>query len=119
MYSALGGTGSCVVATSENHVPLAIRWHRIVPLLLKRGSPVTLNEVADLIVSPEAEHLSRGNCLNRRGIRGYYLQLKCGSNWCKISVSHADRHSDRITVVELDEIDPTTLQPSLRSEERR
>lgn len=93
--------------------PLQFGWHRIVLLLLKRGSTVTLNEVADLIVSPEAEHLSRGNYLNRRGIRGYYLQLKCGSNWCKISVSHADRHSDRITVVELDELDPTTLQPSL------
>ena len=74
---------------------------------------MTLNEVADLIVSPEAESLSCGNYLNRRGIRGYYLQLKCGNNWCKISVSHADRHSDRITVVELDEIDLSTLQPAL------
>jgi len=74
---------------------------------------MTLNEVADLIASPEAESLSRGNYLNRRGIRGYYLQLKCGNNWCKISVSHADRHSDRITVVELDELDLTTLQPAL------
>jgi hypothetical protein len=74
---------------------------------------MTLNEIADLIVSPEAEHLSNGNYLNRRGIRGYYLRLKCGSNWCKISVSHVDRHSDRITVLELDEIDSSTLQPAL------
>jgi hypothetical protein len=71
---------------------------------------MTLNEVADLIVSPEAEALSRGNYLNRRGIPGYYLQLKCGSNWCKVSVSHANRHSDRTTVTELDEIDPNTVR---------
>jgi hypothetical protein len=74
---------------------------------------MALNEVADLIVSPETESLSRGNYLNHRGIRGYYLQLKCRNNWCKISVSHADRHSDRMTVVELDELDLTTLQPAL------
>jgi len=74
---------------------------------------MTLNEIADLITSPEAECLSRGNYLNRRGIRGYYMRLKCGSNWCKLSVSHADRHSDRINVVELNEIDPTTVQPAL------
>jgi hypothetical protein len=91
--------------------PLQFGWHRIVLLLLNRGSPVTLNEVADLVVSPEAEALSRGNYLNRRGILGYYLQLKCGSNWCKVSVSHADRH--RTTVTELDEIDPNTLQPAV------
>jgi hypothetical protein len=74
---------------------------------------MTLNEIADLIISPESEHLSCGNYINRRGIRGYYVQLKCGSNWCKISVSHADRHADRITFVELNEIDPITLQPAL------
>jgi len=74
---------------------------------------MTLNETADLISSPEAEEVSSGNYLNRRGICGYYLQLKCGTNWCKISVSHAQRHSDRITVVELDQMDPTTLQPTL------
>ena len=74
---------------------------------------MTLNEIADLIISPEVEHVSSGNYLNRRGICGYYLQLKCASSWCKISVSHADRHSDRITVFELDQLDPTTLQPAL------
>lgn len=74
---------------------------------------MTIDEIADLIASPQAECLSSGNYLNRRGIRGYYLQVKCGSNWCKVSVSHADRHSDRITVDELDAIDPNTLQPTV------
>jgi hypothetical protein len=74
---------------------------------------VTLNEIADLITSSEAEHLSLGNYVNRRRIGGYYVQLKCGRNWCKISVSHADRHSDRITVAELDDIDPNALQPAV------
>ena len=63
---------------------------------------LTLNEVADLIDSRNAELLRWGNYLNRRGIRGYYMQVKCGDHWCKISVSHADRHADRITVNELD-----------------
>lgn len=37
---------------------------------------MTLNEIADLIISPEAEHVASGNYLNRRGVRGYYLQLR-------------------------------------------
>src|SRR5436305_372739 len=65
---------------------------------------MTLNEVADLIDSRNAELLRWGNYLNRRGVRGYYMQMKCGDHWCKISVSDADRHADRITVNELDEI---------------
>jgi hypothetical protein len=71
---------------------------------------MTLNEVADLIISPEAERLACGNYTNRRGVRGYYLQVKCGNQWCKVSVSHAERHSDRITAEELHEIDRSTLQ---------
>lgn len=51
--------------------------------------------------------------MNRRGVLGYYLQVKCGNQWAKISVSHADRHSDRVTVDELDDIDPSCLQPAL------
>lgn len=72
---------------------------------------MTLNEVADLISSPETERLTCGNYMNRRDARGYYLQVKCGDHWCKVSVSHADRHSERITADELHEIDRSTLQP--------
>jgi hypothetical protein len=74
---------------------------------------MTLNEVADLITSPEAERLACGNYMNKRGVRGYYLQVKCGDQWCKVSVSHADRHSNRITADELHEIDQSKLQPSV------
>jgi len=72
---------------------------------------MTLNEIADLIISPEAERLACGNYTNRRSIRGYYLQVKCGDHWCKVSVSHVDRPSDRTTADELHEIDRSTLQP--------
>lgn len=74
---------------------------------------MTLNEIGDLIISQEAEELSHGNYVNRREIRGYYAQVKCGNHWCKISVSHADHHSGRITVAELDTIDPTALLPGV------
>ena len=70
---------------------------------------MTLPEVADLIDSPLTEWLCRGNYINRRGIRGYYIQVKCGNYWCKVSVSAADLHADRLTVDELDEIDSTQL----------
>ena len=50
---------------------------------------------------------------NRRNIRGYYVQLKCGNHWCKVSISHADKHSARITAEELEAIDHNTLQPSV------
>jgi hypothetical protein len=33
-------------------------------------------EVADLIVSPQAETLLRGNYVNKRGVRGYFVQIK-------------------------------------------
>jgi hypothetical protein len=74
---------------------------------------MTLNEAADLLESSHVHCLSAGNYLNRRGVRGYYVQLKCGSNWCKVSVSNADRHSSRIIVLELDEICLNTRQPEL------
>lgn len=70
---------------------------------------MTLNEVADLIDAPDAESLCWGNYKNRRGVRGYYQQTKCGNHWCKISVSNVDRHSDRLTVGELDDIDINAL----------
>ena len=44
---------------------------------------------------------------------GYYVQLKCGNHWCKVSISHADRHAARITAEELEAIDRNALQPSL------
>jgi hypothetical protein len=44
---------------------------------------------------------------------GYYVQLKCGNHWCKVSISHADRHSARITAEELEAIDHNALQPSV------
>src|ERR1700675_4978821 len=74
---------------------------------------LTLNEVADLLISPEAEQLCQGNYTNRRNIRGYYVQLKCGNHWCKVSISHADKHSARITAEELEAIDHNTLQRSV------
>ena len=58
---------------------------------------MTLHEVADLIVSPQAETLLRGNYVNKRGVRGYFVQIKCGNHWCKVSVSNADHHSARVT----------------------
>jgi hypothetical protein len=74
---------------------------------------MTLKEIGDLILSPQAELLSQGNYINRRGIRGYYLQVKCADHWCKISVSHADDHSAWLTVAELDEIVQTALLPGV------
>lgn len=74
---------------------------------------MTLNEIADLITSPEAEPVSCGNYFNRRGVRGYYVQVKCGNNWCRVSVSHADKHSHRISLDELNEIDGSTLRPAV------
>jgi hypothetical protein len=74
---------------------------------------LTLSEVADLLISPHAEQLCQGNYTNRRNIRGYYVQLKCGNHWCKVSISHADRHAARITAEELEAIDHNTLQPSV------
>ena len=74
---------------------------------------MTLSEVADLIRLPHAEHLCNGNYINRRGIRGYYVQLKCGNHWCKVSISHADRLAARITAAELEAIDLNSLQPAV------
>jgi hypothetical protein len=74
---------------------------------------VILSEVGDLILATDAEILLLGNYVNRRGMRGYFVQIKCGNHWCKVSVSHADRHSARITVSELDVIDTTMLQSAL------
>jgi len=71
---------------------------------------VTLNEVGDLIISPDAEFLLRGNYVNRRGVRGYFVQVKSGSNWCRISVSNADRHSHRTAVAELDTLNGTMIE---------
>jgi hypothetical protein len=74
---------------------------------------MTLSEVADLILSPEAEFLNHGNYTNHRGIQGYFMQVKSGVNWCKISVSHANRHADRISRTELDEIGTLKVEPSV------
>lgn len=74
---------------------------------------MTMDEIADLFVSPEAETLPRGNYLNRRGVLGYFMQVKCGTHWCKVSVSHAECHSDRTTLQELNEINPLTLRPTI------
>jgi len=74
---------------------------------------VTLNEVADLIVSPHAETLLRGNYVNKRGVRGYFVQIKCANHWCKVSVSNADHHSARVTVEELEAIDSSMLEPAV------
>jgi hypothetical protein len=74
---------------------------------------LSLSEVADLLTSPHAEQLCHGNYTNRRGIRGYYVQLKCGQNWCKVSVSHAERCAARVTPEELEAINPDTLQTSV------
>lgn len=73
---------------------------------------MTLSEVADLIIAPEADCLGFGNYANRRGIRGYFVQIRCGNHWCKISVSHAEHHSARITVGELDRINSAMLTPT-------
>ena len=82
--------------------------------MLKRGRTVlTIDEIADLLVSPEAEILPAGNYVNRRGVLGYFMQVKCGAHWCKVSMSHVERHSDRTTARELNEIDPRTLRPSV------
>jgi hypothetical protein len=74
---------------------------------------MTIDEIADLVLSPEAEILPASNYVNRRGVLGYFMQVKCGSHWCKISVSNVECHSDRTTAKELDEIDPRTLRPTI------
>jgi hypothetical protein len=71
---------------------------------------MTIGEIADLLLSAEAEFLPSGNYVNRRGVLGYFMQIKSGRNWCKVSVSHVERHSDRTTAKELNEIDPRTLK---------
>ena len=65
---------------------------RIHPLALKSApkEAATLSEAADLIILPEAELLLRGTYLNRREVRGYFVQIKCGNRWCKVAVSHAE-----------------------------
>jgi hypothetical protein len=73
------------------------------------GLCVTLKEVADLIESIDAKPLLWGNYLNRRKMRGYYFQTQCGNHWCKVSISHADFHSERITIADLDEITPEMI----------
>ncbi len=74
---------------------------------------MTLSEVADLITSPEAEFLMRGNYVNKRGVRGYFVQIKCGNHWCKVSVSNADHHSNRVTVDELDSLHASMLESAV------
>jgi len=74
---------------------------------------VTLQEVADLIESVDATPVAWGNYLNRRDIRGYYLQTKCSLHWCKVSVSNADRHSERVTIQELESITKEMLDGKL------
>lgn len=59
--------------------------------LYSQGGGVTLREAADLILLTEAELLLLGTYVNRRGVRGYFVQIKCGNHWCKVSVSHAER----------------------------
>ncbi len=73
---------------------------------------MTTDEIADLLLSMEAEYLPGGNYVNRRGVVGYFMQVKSGSHWCKVSVSHVERHIDRTTASELNEIDPRTLKPA-------
>jgi hypothetical protein len=79
--------------------------------VLLEGGDMTLSEVADLLISPHAERLCHGNYINRRDVRGYYVQMKCGNHWCKASVSHADRNAARITAEELEAIDHSALMP--------
>ena len=74
---------------------------------------LTIDEIADLLLSTEVEILPAGNYVNRRGILGYFMQIKCGAHWCKVSVSHVERHSDRTTAKELNEIDPRSLKPTI------
>jgi hypothetical protein len=74
---------------------------------------MTIDEIADLLLSPEAEVLPSGNYENRRGVLGYFMQVKCGAHWCKVSVSHVERHSDRTTPNELNELDERTLKPAV------
>lgn len=74
---------------------------------------MTIDEIADLLLSPEAEFLPAGNYVNRHGVVGYFMQVKCGEHWCKVSVSHVERHFDRTTANELNEIDSRTLKPTV------
>ncbi len=71
---------------------------------------MTIDEIADLLLSAEAELLAAGNYVNRRGVLGYFMRVKCGAHWCNVSVSHVERHSDRTTAEELNEINPLTLK---------
>jgi len=71
---------------------------------------MTIDEIADLLRSTEGELLPAGNYVNRRGVLGYFMQVKCGAHWCKVSVSHVERHCDRTTAKELNEIDSKTLK---------
>jgi hypothetical protein len=77
-----------------------------------KGS-MTIDEIAELLVSAEGELLPAGNYVNRRGVLGYFMQVKCGAHWCKVSVSHVERHCDRTTAKELNEIDLKTLKPAV------
>jgi hypothetical protein len=70
---------------------------------------MTLSEVADLITSQRTVELAHGNYYNRRFVRGYYVQLKCADHWCKISISNVDQLIARISVRELDAVDPSAL----------
>lgn len=74
---------------------------------------MTIDEIAELLLSAEAEVLPAGNYVNRRGVLGYFMQVKCGAHWCKVSVSHVERHSDRTTARELNELDPRTLKATV------
>lgn len=70
---------------------------------------MTLDEVGDLLVSELTETIAKGNYTNRRGVLGYYLKTKSGQHWCKVSVSHAERHADRTSLEELNAIEPGSL----------
>jgi hypothetical protein len=74
---------------------------------------VTTDEIAYLLLSPEAEFLPAGNYVNRRGVVGYFMQVKCGNHWCKVSVSNVESDLDRTGARELHEIDPRTLRPTV------
>jgi hypothetical protein len=76
---------------------------------------LAFDEIAGLIASPHAELLCRGNYVNRRGVRGYYIQVKCADHWCKVSISHVDRNYSRLTIDELDALDGSRLESAVTS----
>ena len=62
---------------------------------------MTISELADFLTL-EPEILFDGNYRNRRGIVGYFVQLKCDDHWVRVSVSNVASVHGGMSVAEMD-----------------